>query len=91
MILRKAGAACLSSYKVERTGHFGAWTASPIASRNTAMDRGIAYLADELRPERSQHLRLGSRDRAARTGQRHVKSLARSLCRRAFLFVATSA
>src|ERR1700722_11209359 len=51
----RGGAACLASYRVERTRHF--WSLDHLGDRQSEYrnDRGIAYLADELRPERSQH------------------------------------
>ena len=55
----QGGAACLASYRVERTRHF--WGLDHLGDRQPEYgnDRGIAYLADELGPERSQHLRQG--------------------------------
>src|SRR5438445_994889 len=52
----QGGAACLSSYRVERTRHFGRLARLADRQPEYRNDRGIAYLADELRPERSQHL-----------------------------------
>src|SRR6267154_4221485 len=49
-------AACLASYRVERTRHFGGLARLADRQPEYRNDRGIAYLADELRPERSQHL-----------------------------------
>src|SRR6202008_1947652 len=49
-------AACLASYRVERTCHFGGLNRLADRHPEYRNDRGIAYLADELRPERSQHL-----------------------------------
>src|SRR5262245_58003023 len=53
----QSGAACLASYRVERTRHFGGLDRLGDRESEYRNDRGIAYLADELRPERSQHLR----------------------------------
>src|SRR5260370_33306591 len=55
----QGGAACLASYRVERTRHF--WSLDHLGDRQPeyGSDCGIAYLADELGPERSQHLRQG--------------------------------
>src|ERR1700722_13149169 len=52
----QSGAACLASYRVERTRHF--WGLDRLGDRQPkhSNDRGIAYLADELCPERSEHL-----------------------------------
>src|SRR5438094_7472751 len=52
----QGGAACVASYRVERTRHF--WGLDRLGDRQSEYrnDRGIAYLADELCPERSQHL-----------------------------------
>src|SRR5712691_1171656 len=49
----QGGAACLASYRVERTRHF--WGLDRLGDRQSEYcnDRGIAYLADELCPERS--------------------------------------
>src|SRR5258708_981054 len=52
----QSGAACLASYRVERAGHFGGLDRLADRQSEYRNDRGIAYLADELRPERSQHL-----------------------------------
>src|SRR5580704_7086178 len=52
----QGGAACLASYRVERTRHFGGLDRLADRQSEYRNDRGIAYLADELRPERSQHL-----------------------------------
>src|SRR5712664_2612015 len=52
----QGGAACLASYRVERTRHFGGLDRLGDRQSEYRNDRGIAYLADELRPERSQHL-----------------------------------
>ena len=52
----QGGAACLASYRVERTRHFGGLDRLGDRQSEYRHDRGIAYLADELRPERSQHL-----------------------------------
>src|SRR5229473_3324721 len=53
----QGSAACLASYRVERTRHFGGLDRLGDRQSKYRNDRGIAYLADELRPERSQHLR----------------------------------
>src|SRR5258707_5137207 len=52
----QGGAASLTSYRVERTRHFAGL--DPLSDRQSEYrnDRGTAYLADELCPERSQHL-----------------------------------
>src|SRR5260370_32710444 len=52
----QGGAACLTSYRVERTRHFGGLDRFGDRQSEYLNDRGIAYLADELRPDRSQHL-----------------------------------
>src|SRR5580700_3178815 len=52
----QGGAACLTSYRVERMGNFGGLDRLADRQSEYRNDRGIAYLADELRPERSQHL-----------------------------------
>src|ERR1700738_5328823 len=52
----QGGAACLASYRVERTRHFGGLDRLGDRQPEYRNDRGAAYLADELRPERSQHL-----------------------------------
>src|ERR1700719_2646731 len=52
----QGGAACLATYRVERTGHFGGLDRLADRQPEYRNDRGIAYLADELRPKRRQHL-----------------------------------
>src|SRR5260370_37288215 len=52
----QGGAACLASYRVERTRHFGGLDRLGGRQSEYRNDRGIAYLADELCPERTQHL-----------------------------------
>src|SRR5882672_2066916 len=52
----EGGAACLASYRVERTRHFGGLDRLADRQSEYRNDRGVAYLPDELRPERSQHL-----------------------------------
>src|ERR1700685_2004978 len=52
----QSGAACLASYRVERMRHFGGLDHLGDRQSEYRNDRGIAYLADELRPERSQYL-----------------------------------
>src|SRR5258708_6663068 len=52
----QGGAACLASYRVERTRHFGCLDRLANRQAEYRNDRWVAYLADELRPERSQHL-----------------------------------
>src|SRR5260370_41212773 len=54
--LTQSGAACLASYRVESTRHFGGLDRLGDRQSEYRNDRGIAYLADELRPERSQHM-----------------------------------
>src|SRR5437588_1009028 len=49
------GAACLASSRVERTRHFGGLDRLADRESEYRNDRGIAYLAHELRPERTQH------------------------------------
>src|SRR4029077_9469423 len=49
-------AACLASYRVERTRHFGGLNRLADRQPEYSNHRGIAYLVDELRSERSQHL-----------------------------------
>jgi hypothetical protein len=55
----QGGAACLASYRVERARHFGGLDRLGYRQPEYRNDRGIAYLAHELCPERSQHLRQG--------------------------------
>src|SRR5260370_18183686 len=55
----QGGTACLASYRVERTRHFGGLDHLGDRQSEYYNDRGIAYLADELSPEGSQHLRQG--------------------------------
>src|SRR6266567_8038964 len=52
----QGGAACLASYRVERTRHFGGLDRLGDRQSEYRNDRGIAYLADKLRSEKSQHL-----------------------------------
>src|SRR5260370_15263808 len=52
----QSGAACLTSYRVELTPHFGGLDRLGDRQPEYPNDRGIAYLAAELRPERRQHL-----------------------------------
>src|SRR5258708_11779547 len=52
----QGGAAFLASYRVERTRHFGGLDRLGDRQSEYRNDRAIAYLADELGPERSQHL-----------------------------------
>src|SRR5260370_2305166 len=52
----QGGAACLASYRVERTRHFGGLDRLSDRHSEYRHYSGIAYLADELRPEGSQHL-----------------------------------
>src|SRR5258708_29624721 len=52
----QGSAACLASSRVERTRHFGGLDHLGNCQSEYRNDRGIAYLADELRPERNQHL-----------------------------------
>ena len=66
----QGGAARLASYGIDRTRHFRGLDHLGDRQSEYRNDCGIAYLADELRPERSQHLLQGHRDRAARAGQR---------------------
>src|SRR5258708_29751120 len=51
------GAACLASSRVESTRHFGGLDRLADRQSEYRNDRGIAYLADELGPERNQHMR----------------------------------
>jgi hypothetical protein len=53
----QGGAACLASCRVEGTRHLGGVDRFGDRQSEYPNDRGIAYLADELRPERSQYLR----------------------------------
>src|SRR5260370_33630258 len=55
----QGGPACLASDRVERTRHFGGLDHLGDRQSEYHNDRGIAYLADELGPEGSQHLRQG--------------------------------
>src|SRR6266436_4020801 len=73
--ITQGGTACLASYRVERTRHFGGLDRLGDRQSEYRNDRGIAYLADELRSERSQHLLQGLA--IAQHGQvsGHVKSL----------------
>src|SRR5215472_2868644 len=57
--LTQGGTACLASYRVERTRHFGGLDHLGDRQSEDRNDRGIAYFADELRSERSQHLPQG--------------------------------
>ncbi len=52
----QGGAAYLACSRVERTRHFRGLDHLGNRQPEYCNDRGIAYLADELRPERSQHL-----------------------------------
>src|SRR5258707_8140611 len=52
----QGGAACLASYRVERTRHFGGLDRLGDRQSEYRNDCGIAYLADKPCPERSQHL-----------------------------------
>src|ERR1700722_8494309 len=71
----QGGAACLASNRVERTCHFGGLDCLGDRQSEYRNDRGIAYLADELRPERRQYLLQGLA--IAQHGQvsGHLKSL----------------
>src|SRR5215470_14703709 len=53
----QGAAVSLARYRVKRTRHFGGVGHLGDRESEYGNDRGIAYLADELRPERSQHLR----------------------------------
>ena len=81
----QGGAACLASYRVERTRHFGGLDRLADRQSEYRNDRGIAYLADELRPERSQHLlyyrvsRSRSTGRSAGTSNRLARSLMQAI------------
>src|SRR5580698_10882984 len=55
----QGGAACLASYRVERPRHLGGLDRLGDRQPEYRNDRGIAYLANELRPERSQRRRQG--------------------------------
>src|SRR5215475_2032202 len=55
----QGGAAPLAGYRVEGTRHFGGVDHLRYREPEYGNDRGIACLADELRPERSQRLRQG--------------------------------
>jgi hypothetical protein len=52
----QGGAACLAPYRVERTRHFGCLDRLADRQSKYRNYRGIAYLVDKLRPERSQDL-----------------------------------
>src|SRR5258708_6530280 len=52
----QGGAACLASYRVERMRHFGGLDRLGDRQSEYRNDRWIAYLADELRPEKRHHL-----------------------------------
>src|SRR5260370_18218783 len=52
----QGGAACLASYRVESTRHFGGLDRLGDRQSEYRNDRGIAYLPDELRPDTSQHI-----------------------------------
>src|SRR5260370_39258855 len=52
----QGGAACLASYRVERTRHFGGLDRLGDRQSEYRNDSGIAYLSDELRPEGSHEL-----------------------------------
>ena len=54
---KQGGAACLASCRVEGTRHLRGLDRLRDRQSEHPNDRGIAYLADELRPERSQYLR----------------------------------
>ena len=75
----QGGAACLASRRVERTRHFRGLDRLGNRQSEYRNDRGIGYLADELRPEGSQHFLQGLA--IAQHGQvsGHVNRLARSL------------
>ena len=53
----QGGAACFASYRVKCTRHFGGLDRLGDRQPEYRNDRGVAYLADEFCPERSQHLR----------------------------------
>src|SRR5712664_2978493 len=57
--LTQGGAACLAPYRVERTRHFGGLNRLGDRQPEYSNHRGIAYLVDELRSERSQYLLQG--------------------------------
>src|SRR5262244_2545959 len=50
----QGGTACLASYSVKRTRHFGGLNHFGDRQPKYRNHRGMAYLADELRAERSQ-------------------------------------
>src|ERR1700683_2046820 len=52
----QGGAACLASYRVERTRYFGGLDRLGDRQSEYRNDGGIAYLTDEFGPERNQHL-----------------------------------
>src|SRR6516225_8795187 len=53
----QGGATSLARYRVERTRHFGRVSHFGDRQSEYGNDRGIACLADDLRPKRSQHVR----------------------------------
>jgi hypothetical protein len=55
----QGGATSLACYRVERTRYFGGVGHLGDRQSEYGNDRGLACLADDLRPERSQHLRQG--------------------------------
>src|SRR5579872_4223622 len=55
----QGGAACLASFRVKRTRYFGGLDRFGDCQPEYGNDRGIAYLANEVRPERGQHCRQG--------------------------------
>src|SRR2546430_5431891 len=55
----QGGAAFLASSRVERMRHFGGLDRLADRQSEYRNDRGIAYLAEELGPERNQHLLQG--------------------------------
>src|SRR5882724_4832892 len=69
------GPACLTSSRVEHTRYF--WGLDRLSDRQPEYrnDLGIAYLADEPRRERSQHLLQGLAIAQCRKVSGHVKSL----------------
>mgnify|MGYP003693649095 CR=1 FL=1 len=75
-------------YRVERSRHFGGLDRLGDRQSEYRNDRGIAYLADEASSRKKPAPALGSRDRAARAGQRaHQIAWRARLCRRSAFLV----
>src|SRR6266853_2899654 len=82
----QGGAACLASYRVERTRHFGGLDRLGDRQSEYRNDRGIAYLADSFVPKEASTCSRVSRSRGTGRSAGTSSRLARSLMQAISIF-----